>query len=53
MCKPKCIRNLIDLEHIFTPIAFERLGRYMNADRQALVVYIFGIRVAYFSLTKI
>jgi len=47
--------TLIDFEHILTPIAIEHLQRsHGERDFQTYrLVYLFGVRVAFYSTTKI
>ncbi|MNC52243.1 hypothetical protein D3C75_1015790 [compost metagenome] len=46
--------KLIDREHIFTPVAVEHIrDRFANGGfRTYRLVYLFGIRVAFWATTK-
>jgi hypothetical protein len=47
------LRYLFDLEHILTPIAFERL-RVPDGHgfRSIRLLYVFGVRVAYWNMSR-
>lgn len=46
--------TLIDLDHILTPFAVEHLKRTTERGTVTIfrVVYIFGVRIAYYSTVK-
>ena len=49
----KIFKNMFDIEHILTPLAVEHLNTFsLSGERTYRVVYIFGIRIAYWSTTK-
>lgn len=42
-------QKIVDFEHIFTPLAIERLT-YYQGGRRVILVYVFGIRVMYWNI---
>jgi len=46
-------KQMIDIEHLLTPIAIEHLIQGTTRGKRTFrIVYLFGVRVAYWSTTK-
>lgn len=44
-------RDLFDVEHILTPIAIEHI-RLISQQRTYKILYVFGLRIVYWSTVK-
>jgi hypothetical protein len=46
------LSRMIDTQHILTPFAIDRIGQPTGTGHVYMrIVYVFGIRVAYFNVT--
>ena len=46
----KMFTRMFDFEHLFTPVAVEHIQ--FSRGRFARIVYVFGVRVAFWATTK-